>query len=396
MEGSQARLPLLWGPPAGSLRLGLTLPATGPMIRKVTAKRQRPLRRGDIVEVRPPAEILSTLGEDGSLDGVLFMPEMLHYAGRRFRVSTRVEKFCDTIQGSRSRRISDTVYLDNLRCDGSGHGGCQAACRLYWKEDWLVRVAENGESSPADDEAGFADLEQVTRASSRRLEQSEEGVGELFRCQATDALAASEPLGDFDLTQYSRELRSGNVGIRRLLKVALRALEFMIGRRLGLIGPISIKARLLVKVRPGAKASEPLGLAVGDWVRVKSEEEIRRTLDERGRNRGLWFDREMRSYCGGIYQIKARIERIIDERTGRMIEIKTDAFVLDGVVCTGDCSPSRWLCPREITPYWRDAWLSRVDPPPWAAAKATVQTDGRAQHPGAPAERSRLSGPRRR
>jgi hypothetical protein len=76
---------------------------------------------------------LSRLGEDGSLDGVLFMPEMLRYAGRRFRVSTRVEKFCDTIQGSRSRRIRDVVYLDNPRCDGSGHGGCQAACRLHWK-----------------------------------------------------------------------------------------------------------------------------------------------------------------------------------------------------------------------------------------------------------------------
>jgi hypothetical protein len=107
---------------------------------------------------------------------------------------------------------------------------------------------------------------------------------------------ASEPLGDFDLRQYIRELRAGNVRMRRLLRVALRAVEFMIGRRLRLIGPISIKARLLVNVRPGARASEPPGSAVGDWVRVKSEEEIRRTLDERGRNRGPWFDREMRLY----------------------------------------------------------------------------------------------------
>jgi hypothetical protein len=363
----------------------LTSPATRPKIGRVTASMQRPLRRGDTVEVRPPAEILATLGEDGALDGVVFMPEMLRFAGRRFRVSTRVEKVCDTIQGSRSRRMRDTVYLDNLRCDGSGHGGCQAGCRLYWKEDWLVRVDENGESSPpADDEAAFAELERVARASSRRREQSEdeEEVGELFRCQATDALAASEPLGDFDLRQYIRELRSGNVGVRRLLKVALRAAEFMTGRRLRLIGPISIKARLRVKLRPGAKASEPLGLAVGDWVRVRSEEAIRRTLDERGRNRGLWFDREMRSYCGGIYRVKARIERIIDEQTGRMINIKTDAYVLDGVVCTGDCSPSRWLCPREITPYWRGAWLQRVDPPPWATLEGIDQADGGVQHPG--------------
>jgi hypothetical protein len=360
----------------------LTWPAIGPIIEKVPAESQRPLRRGDIVEVRPPAEILATLGQDGALGGVPFMPEMLKYAGRRFRVSTRVEKFCDTIHGSRSRRIRDTVYLDDLRCDGSGHGGCQAACRLYWKEDWLVRAGENGESSPApDDEAALAELERVTGASSRRREQSEKGAVELFRCQATDALAASEPLREFDLRQYIRELRSGNVGVRRLFRVALRAVEFMVGRRLRLIGPISIKARFLVKVRPGAEASEPLGLAVGDWVRVKSEEEIRRTLDERGKNRGLWFDREMRSYCGGIYRVKARIDRIIDERTGRMIEIKSDCFVLDGVVCTSNYSRSRWLCPREIPHYWREAWLRRVDPPPWATVKPIIQADAGTRHP---------------
>lgn len=325
---------------------------------------------------------MATLDEDGTVDGVLFMPEMLRYAGRRFRVSTRVEKFCDTIQTARSRRIRDTVYLDNLRCDGSGHGGCQAACRLYFKEDWLVRPGETGKSSSAaSDEAALAELERVTRANSKRVEQSENGVDEFFRCQATDALAASEPLGDFDLRQYIRELRAGNVGVRRLLKVTLRAVVSMVGRRLRLIGPISIKARLLNKLRPRPSVSEPLGLAVGDWVRVKSEREIRRTLDERGRTRGLWFDREMRSYCGGIYQVKAQIDRIIDERTGGMIEIKTDAFVLDGVVCTGDCSPSRWLCPREITPYWREAWLTRVDPPSWTTPKPSVQGAGRAHDP---------------
>ena len=325
---------------------------------------------------------MASLNENGALDGLPFMPEMLQYAGRRFRISTRVEKFCDTIEGSRSRRIRDTVYLEDLRCDGSGHGGCQAACRLYWKEDWLVRAGENGRSSPApDDEVALAELERVTRASSKRTEQSENGVVELFRCQATDAPAASEPLHDFDPRQYIRELSAGNVGIRRLFQVAMRAIGSMVGRRLRLTGAISVKARLLVKLRPGAKASEPLGLAVGDWVRVKSEEEIRRTLDERGRYRGLWFDREMRSYCGGIYRVKARIERIIDERTGRMIGIKTDCFVLEGVVCSGDCSPSRWLCPREITPYWREAWLSRADPPPWATVEPIAQADGGAQHP---------------
>ena len=100
----------------------------------------RPLRPGDIVEVRPAAEILATLDADGTLDDMLFMPEMRQYVGRRFTVSRRVEKICDTIAATGSRRVYDTVYLEDLRCDGSGHGGCQAGCRIYWKEAWLRRV----------------------------------------------------------------------------------------------------------------------------------------------------------------------------------------------------------------------------------------------------------------
>jgi hypothetical protein len=335
-----------------------------------------------MVEVRPPAEILASLDDDGTLDGVLFMPEMLQHTGGRFRVSTRVEKFCDTIQGSRSRRIRDTVFLDDLRCDGSGHGGCQAACRLYWKEDWLVLAEGAGESSRSvDEEAGLAELERVARASSTRPEQSENEAVELFRCQATDALAASEPLHDFDLRQYIRELRSGNVGVRRVVSVAFRAVWFMVGRPLRLIKPISLRARLSIKARPGTEVPEPIGLAVGDWVQVKSAEEIGRTLNEWGKNRGLWFDREMRSYCGGTYRVKERIERIIDERTGRMIEIKSDCFVLDGVVCTGNYSDSRWLCAREIPQYWREAWLRRVDPPQWATVRTFGDAGCGAHHP---------------
>ena len=40
------------------------------------------LRIGEIVEVRSPEEILATLDENGELDGLPFMPEMLAWCGR--------------------------------------------------------------------------------------------------------------------------------------------------------------------------------------------------------------------------------------------------------------------------------------------------------------------------
>ena len=113
----------------------------------------RPLRPGDQVEVRSLPEILATLDGADTLDEMPFMPEMLRHAGRRYTVSRRVDKICDTVAETGSRRLHATVYLDDLRCDGSAHGGCQAGCRLYFKEAWLRRV--DG-VSPAPAEAALA------------------------------------------------------------------------------------------------------------------------------------------------------------------------------------------------------------------------------------------------
>src|SRR5919201_470703 len=93
------------------------------------------LRSGDLVEVRSEREILATLDERGELDSLPFMPEMLPYCGRRFRVFKVAHKTCDTIEyaGVGLRRMRNAVHLENLRCDGSAHDGCQAGCLIFWK-----------------------------------------------------------------------------------------------------------------------------------------------------------------------------------------------------------------------------------------------------------------------
>src|SRR6267142_1519493 len=47
------------------------------------------LRAGHWVEVRSADEILATLDDRGALDALPFMPEMLQYCGKRFRVFKR-------------------------------------------------------------------------------------------------------------------------------------------------------------------------------------------------------------------------------------------------------------------------------------------------------------------
>src|SRR5512133_1373290 len=260
----------------------------------------RRLRPGDVVEVRAPAEILATLDGEASVDAMPFMPEMLQYAGKRFRVSSRVEKICDTVSGEapRSLRMQDTVLLDDLRCDGSAHGGCQAGCRLYWKEEWL-RPTESG-TGPSSESAETAMAELTARAiaGTRTIRQLDGAPTETYRGQATEALAASEPLNRYDPRQYVRELITGNVGPIRLLRVAMRAFSINMRRRLGLLGYLP-----LPRNGKPAMTEEGLGLRPGDLVRVRSTEEIAATLDEKGTTRGLFFDWEMIPYCGGTYRV---------------------------------------------------------------------------------------------
>jgi len=319
---------------------------------------ERRLRPGDIVEVRSAAEILGTLDELAALDEVPFMPEMLGFVGQRFTVTRRVEKICDTIEQTGSRRMRDTVLLDDLRCDGSAHGGCQAGCRIYWKEAWLRPLEKRSPAVSVNDAGdGSATLKAVSHTPTVVANDSDDEPAR-YRCQATQAFAATSPLSLWDPAQYVREVTSGNVGPGRFVRVLVRAVFSKVGHKLGFIS--------LLPVTPGGETrarSEALNLQPGEWVKVRSADEIAGTLDSDGRNRGLWFDFEMLPYCGGTYQVKARVQRIIDDRTGKMLEFKNECIVLEGVVCSGERSTRRWFCPRAIYPYWREEWLRRVSPP---------------------------------
>lgn len=70
----------------------------------------RKFRRGNVVRVRSAEEIMATLDSDGTVDGLLLMPQMLKFAGREVRVRSSAHKTCD---GSGEIRTMDrTVHLE--------------------------------------------------------------------------------------------------------------------------------------------------------------------------------------------------------------------------------------------------------------------------------------------
>jgi hypothetical protein len=67
-------------------------------------------------------------------------------------------------------------------------------------------------------------------------------------------------------------------------------------------------------------------------------------------------------YCGGTFRVRDRVERLIDEKTGKMIEISRDCLILEGAICPGEGGAGLFLfCQRGTFPFWREAWLRRVD-----------------------------------
>jgi hypothetical protein len=325
------------------------------------------LRIGELVEVRSAEEILATLDQQGRLDALPFMPEMLQFAGKRLRVYKRAVKACDTIGNTGMYRMERAVHLEGARCDGSAHGGCQAACLLYWKEAWLKPVPPDAEApaepaqAAATPAAGctVATLLEATRA------PSTDGGEERYSCQATEMpKAAPAHIAGWDLRQYVQDVRVGNarplqamrgLAIHLFNKYQAASARFL-PRRLRIHG--GDQYPFLQGRVEGKTPKELLDLQPGDLVEVKSKEEILETLDKTGHNRGLRFDVEMLKYCGTRARVRSRVSQIVDEKTGKMLRFRGEGIILEGVVCTADYHQ---FCPRSIYPYWREIWLRRVE-----------------------------------
>ena len=310
--------------------------------------------------MRSEAEILATLDARGELESLPFMPEMLQFCGRRFRVDKLAVKLCDTIGSTGMYRMRNAVHLAEVRCDGQAHGGCQAGCLIYWKEAWLKRVPA-GEPGPAP--APGCTLATLTAATRRPADPAAPGE-ERYACQATELLrAAPERIPAWDARQYLQDVRSGNAGALATIRTLGIGLfnEYQDASRRLLPRPLRIRAGRRYPFIEGRLQNTPvqtLGLQPGERVRVKRREEIVATLDANNANRGMSFDGEMLRYCGQEARVLRRVERIIDEKSGRMLRFKNPCIVLDDVTCRGAYHRQ---CPRGIYQYWREIWLERVE-----------------------------------
>lgn len=356
----------------------------------MTAKSSK-LRVGDWVEIRSKDEILSTLDSDGRLDGMPFMPEMFAFCGKRFQVYKRAHKTCDTVFPVRGRRVARSVHLET-RCDGSAHGGCQASCLLFWKDAWLKPISRNSpkatgvatDGSSASTSTACAESDVWAGTTTAKAS----GPDPVYVCQATRLPYATTDLKWWDIRQYIEDYRSGNVGLWRVLCGAVYFLYYATSKAgIGLGRPMRWFYNTFYHLWGGTPFPRKTGaipddqytpaltldLQPGELVRVKSHDEILKTLNTRNRNRGLYFDAEEVPYCGGTYRVLKRVTKIIHEKTGKILEMKTPCFILDSVVCQSRYSECRLFCPRAIYSYWKEIWLERVEPRPTVYGQGTAE-----------------------
>ncbi len=329
------------------------------------------LHAGDWVVVRTRDEILATLDNLGRLDALPFQPEMFAYCGQRLRVFKVAHKTCDNIHKTGGRRMYRAVHLEGARCNGADHAGCQADCVFFWKDAWLKRADEVGGARVAVVPARCTDQD-VYRAV--RAPGEENSADPTWVCQTTKLYEATELLRWWDIRQYIRDVSSGNHTAWHITKL----LVFAGYRKLVDLG---FGYKLLVtlfnrfqklrngKSYPTGKGSIPngqptpteiLNLQPGEWVEVKPAQEILATITQGGMNRGMRYDLEMAKYSGGRYRVQMRVDRLINEQTGKMMQMKSPCIQLEDVYCRAECTPMRIGCPRASNTYWREIWLRRA------------------------------------
>lgn len=299
---------------------------------------------GDIVEVLQPMEILDTLDSDGQLDGLPFMPEMIPYCGKKFKVLAKAEKTCVTcpsLKGGVTTKIkefiyNDVVFLKDLRCTGIDHDNCQRGCMIFWKQSWLKKVGnETGDT--------LVDLEDARKLRERLQTKMSE---EKYFCQSTQLNGTTKLISPLKrVFKMFKETFCSKLNI-------LDAIKSVVLPGWKIINKIP-QPKGLLRETP----IEELNLEPGELVEVKSFSEIIHSLDKKGRNKGLNFTSDMKQYCGKQFKVRNKLERMILEETGEMLEIK-NTVILEGVICS---YPYRFAgCLRAELHYWREIWLKRV------------------------------------
>jgi len=294
----------------------------------------RHFKPNQTVWIRNVEDILATLDSHDKLDGLPFIPEMIKFCGKSFRISRIANRTC--VEGYGLRNMTGTVFLEDLRCDGANHDGCQRECLLFWKEDWLS-------SQPI-----IKNSQQTAKISQDPYNQLTTKTGNRYYCQSTELKCATSELPRGRFFKFIIDVLRGEMSVKNFFKLLIQAilnkLNFLIG------------ADFIRQLRDNKMKTDSvdINLKRGEWVEVKNRKEIEKTLNHEGKNKGLLFDPVMLKFCEKRYKVAKNLDKIILEESGQIKRIK-NTVVLENVKC------QTLGCPRANLLFWREIWLKRIN-----------------------------------
>ena len=95
-------------------------------------------------------------------------------------------------------------------------------------------------------------------------------------------------------------------------------------------------------------------------MRVRSLEEIQKTLNPFKELKGCAFLEDMQKYCGSEQRVLKVMERFLDERDYQVKKAR-GIVLLEGVFCQG--TPVFGPCDRSCLLFWREEWLEKIPEP---------------------------------
>jgi hypothetical protein len=111
------------------------------------------------------------------------------------------------------------------------------------------------------------------------------------------------------------------------------------------------------EVTADVSENNTLNLQPGEWVQVRSIDEIFATLNEEKKYKGLYFMPEMEKFCGQKFKVFKKVEVIKLESTGEVRRLRSPTVFLEGVYCKGERQDG---CDRSCFHFWREVWLNRI------------------------------------
>jgi hypothetical protein len=112
----------------------------------------------------------------------------------------------------------------------------------------------------------------------------------------------------------------------------------------------------LILARPKLRAQ----FNAGDMVRVKSRDDILKSLDSTNKLDGCLFMDQMWNYCGSTYKISRVVNSYFNEQLKRTFSPKAPLYILENLYCAGKIDHFPHQCDHGCLIFWHERWLEKI------------------------------------